>query len=97
MSRPQWTPVRHGRPSTLALRLFTSSSQDRLKADDPALCLLPIAALLASRGSSKPTPDPRVEVLERSPAEHSRRIDTLEAARQRAVMDAGRKPPNLVG
>ncbi|WP_445191241.1 hypothetical protein ACT009_11625 [Sphingomonas sp. Tas61C01] len=55
------------------------------------LRLLPIAALLTACGSSKPTPDPRVEVLEQRLAEQTHRIDALEAARQREVMDAANK------
>jgi hypothetical protein len=49
--------------------------------------LLPIAAVLAACGSEKPTPDPRIEVLEQRLAEQVRRIDSLEAARKRAVLD----------
>lgn len=51
------------------------------------------ALLLASLpltgcGSTKPTPDPRIEVLEQRLAEQVRRIDALEAARKRALLDA---------
>jgi hypothetical protein len=53
-----------------------------------AFRLLPIAALLTACGSTKPTPDPRIEVLQQRLAEQTRRIDALEAARQRAVIDA---------
>ncbi len=53
-------------------------------------CLLPAAAMITSCGSAKPPADPRVEVLEQRLEEQTRRIDALEAAQQRAVLDAGR-------
>lgn len=53
--------------------------------------LLPPAALLTACGSSQPPTDPRIAVLEQRLTEQTARIDALEAARTRAVVD-GDKP-----
>ena len=60
----------------------------------PALLLVSLS--LTGCGSTKPTPDPRVEVLEQRLAEQVRRIDALEAARKRALLDASDTAASLV-
>lgn len=55
---------------------------------DRRFLLLPACLLVNGCGSTKPTPDPRIEVLEQRLAEQVLRIDALEAARKRALLDA---------